>query len=271
MIRKKGFERIISPDLAARSFRKMGEPKWQHSTIIHPGELSEVRLDRQFIKPMHESGYHPQVEVGTRSVLARLGMELFATMESVHELKTPAQLIIMNHGEVPIRLQQGNRIGRFSFSMLAKNVPPSEIKKRMESGELVLNKGFRFLKSGMIEITPQKVVWTIPEEARKIIEKENWAAGSKRKKLMELLQRAERAPKTHPQLGRIILTETSPVALPPDMALFFYKTTTGKSAHIHSLIIDPGFRGPIVLELASMQPKVTPDKILARLVHVPEY
>lgn len=269
MIHRKGFGRIISPDLRAREFRKKGEETWKKSIIVKPGEHAEVRLDRQFLRPANQQGYRPRPEVGTRSVLARLGLELFTTMESVHEVKTPDSLDMMHHGETPIRLRRGNSMARFYFSGLGKGVRHEEALRRMHQGDLVLGKGFKLLPSGMIEITPQRVVWEIPREAKRILEREHWAAGSKRKKLMKMLRRVEREPKTHRELGKIILTETSPIKLPHDMVLFFYKTTDGNSHHIHSLIIDPQFEGPVVLELAAGRSNVKPDKILARLMYAP--
>ena len=268
---KKGWKRIVSPDIKIHLIGEQGKPI-KKSHILLPGSWSEA-----VVKPRLEihPGHIPQVS--TRSVLARLGLDVghhqAQTLEILQTAKTPNTVVIVNHGKFSVRLRRGERIHRVYFPQLIKPLRKQEIQKLVNSGEMILGNGHKIDSNGLVELKIQPAVYEFDEKHRKLIEKENWATGSKRKKLMQHTTRKEKKVKT--RFGEVILTETFPVKLPNDVAMFLQSATEGISFQIHSLIIDPGYGNPhpipIVLEIMGLKQNVVPEKIFAWLTRITDY
>ena len=263
---RKGWQRIISPDLRIQSITPFGGREKSRHTL-RPGELATARLHRQFSIPDRQ-GQLPLPLTSTRSILARLGIEVHNSQGSLPEIfasgKTPKEVALIHNGKIPVRLRRGNRITRMYFPQLTKPLRLNEINALKKSGKLVLGKDCKIHPNGLVEIWVIPVVYEIPPEAKKLLAKENWLTGSKREKLMALLRKVEKPVKIH--AGQIVLTETLPVKLPKNVAMFLQRTTDGSSVHIQSHLIDPGFKGPIAMELLGFHEKKSrPDTVLAWL------
>ncbi|MDO8647789.1 MAG: hypothetical protein Q7R70_05255 [Candidatus Diapherotrites archaeon] len=264
---RKGWQRIISPDLRIKSITPWGSGKEKKSHTLMPGELATAKLHRQFTLPDRQ-GQSPLPLTSTRSILARLGVEVHNSQgripETLMQGKTPSEVMLLHHGEVPVKMRRGNRITRMYFPQLTKPLRHAEIQKMRKSGELVLGKDCKVHSNGLVEIRVIPVVYEIPPDAKKLLAKENWLTGSKRNAFMQLLKRVKKPVRIHS--NHIILTETLPVKLPKDVAMFFQRTTDGSSVHIQSHLIDPGFKGPIAMELLGFHEKKSrPDTVLAWL------
>ncbi|MDO8538755.1 MAG: hypothetical protein Q7S21_07805 [archaeon] len=268
---KKGWKKMVSGDIKIHSIGPPGQPS-KKSHIILPNHWAEAivtpRLD---IHP----GHIPQVS--TRSVLARLGIDIghhaAQTMEILLTAQTPHTVIIINNGRFSVRLRRGESIHRIYFPQLIKPLRREEINKMLASGELILGKKSKVDSNGLVELPRQSIMYKFEEGSKEAIENENWASGSKRKKLMQHTKRVEGAIKL--KRGKIVLTETFPVKLPKDVAMFLQSATDGTSYHIHSVIIDPGYGNPnpapIVLEIMGLKNKAVPEKIYAWLTRITDY
>ena len=126
-----------------------------------------------------------------------------------------------------------------------------------------MGKDCRILPNGIIEISTHQVTYEIPEKAKKHLSKLNWLAGSKRKKFTEFLRKEKKYPRTN--IAKIVLTETFQIRLPKNVAMFFISSSDGGSSHLHSTLIDPGFQGPIVMEIKGYVQNRKPDMVLAYL------
>ncbi|KHO55805.1 MAG: hypothetical protein QT12_C0001G0006 [archaeon GW2011_AR21] len=258
---------MISPDLRISRIRSLATGRVARRHTLKPGQLVELELNRQFDIPVHSSGYLPIPQISARSIAARLGVQAGVGQHSLAEIygsgKTPKRILLTHFGTVPLRLSQGNRIGRFYFQQLATPLKQSEIKGMMKRGELRLGKDCKIHPSGIVEIKTHKVVYEVPDELVGKIARKNWLSGSGRDKLMGMLRKVEKPVKTSAR--HIVLTETLPVKLPENVAMFFQGTTDGTSFHISSHLIDPGFKGPIVMELQGLVQGKKPDNVLALL------
>jgi hypothetical protein len=176
----------------------------------------------------------------------------------------PREVLLSHSGHVPVRLRRGNRTHRVYYPNHSLPVRKEEARILQERGDLVLGNDYKWLPSGMLELTPHAVVYEVPLSDIPRLSRINWASGSKRKLLMTFLQKKRKALRT--DFGKIVLTECKYVKLPKTVGLLLMSSTDGTSKHIHSLFIDPGYEGPIVLELLEFKPGVKPEKILARLI-----
>lgn len=176
----------------------------------------------------------------------------------------PREVIITHSGHIPVTIRRGNRTHRVYYPNHSTPVRKEEARLLMERGDLALGNDFRWLPSGMLELTPHATVYEIPSKDIATLSKVNWTTGSKRKLLMQHLKKKRKPLRT--DFGRIVLTECKYVKLPKTVGMLLMGSTDGTSQHIHSLFIDPGYEGPIVLELLGFKPGVKPEKILARLI-----
>lgn len=264
MRRQKGWGKVISPDIRVRHLIVDGKEKSRH--LLKPGQWIQAETTPSIIG--HEN-HMPQISA--RSVLARHGVEFDFDQGQMREIlsgKLPTRVNVRHSGEIPVRLREGNRTHRVYYHQVPLSMRPEEVRARMHAGDLQLGKDFKILKSGMLELTVPPIRWEVDPKDIPSISKKNWASGSKRKAFMEHFRRREK--RVRVRNGVIVLTETLPVKLPKDIGLLLQGSTDGKSRHIHSLFIDPGFTGPIVLELLGINGGgKAPEKIIARLVHIP--
>ena len=128
---RKGWKRIISPDLKIAGITPFGSQREKGMHVLRPGEFAEVRLHRQFKIPVHESGHRPLPIASTRSIAARFGVDTMYSQHRIPEIHqtglTPEKVTLMHHGEIPLRLMKGNKITRFYFPQLTHMMPKVEI------------------------------------------------------------------------------------------------------------------------------------------------
>ena len=264
MRKQKGWKGIVTPDI--RIWRigphpgKMGE---RH--VLMPGKMVEAETYPPII------GYAGTVpRMSTRSILARHGVEVGFGQHQMDKLlsgELPTRVTLLHFGQIPVRLRRGNRIHRVYYPHITDTLRKEEVHARMKRGELQLGNDFKILPNGFLELHVQPVFYRVNPKDIPAIARKNWVSGSKRAAFMEHFQRV-RAPVRVPE-GTIILSETKPVRLPKDVGMMLESSTDGGSRHIHSLFIDPGFTGPIVLEIQGFEGGKPPDRILARLVKLP--
>ncbi len=261
MRQKRGWKSIVSGDIRIHTVGPLGRPgKSRH--ILRPGQTARAEVQEH---PIGHEGMIPQISA--RSILARLGVQVHFHQGQMHELTSgnlPREVILTHSGHIPVQLRRGNRTHRVYYPNHSLPVRREEARILQERGDLVLGNDFKWLPSGMLELTPHATVYEVPSKDIAELAKINWATGSKRKLLMTHLQRKRKPLRT--QFGKIVLTECKYVKLPKTVGLLLMGTTDGKSQHIHSLFIDPGYEGPIVLELLGFEHGVKPEKILARLI-----
>jgi deoxycytidine triphosphate deaminase len=259
----KGWKRVISPDIHVTVIGPRGGPLRERHLLL-PGHVAEARV-HPIIKG--HPGTIPQIT--TRSILARLGVEVHYSAEQMPELLSgvpPSRVLLTHSGEIPVRLRRGNRTHRIYYPTQTIPVRKSEMDTMRQNGTLVLGKDFRVYPNGFMEIAIQPTMYELDPAKISKIARQNWISESKRKALMKHFKKVGKEIRT--RRGQIVLTETLPVKLPKDTALFLQSTTDGRSYHIHSLVIDPGFEGPIVLELFGIQGGVKPEKVRAWLMKV---
>lgn len=266
---KRGKARIISRDLKIAGITPLSGDREKAKHTLKPREFASIRVHRQHSIPL-VNGQMPTPHVSTRSVAARLGIEALTSTAHVQRMfqegKTPERFILRNSGKIPVQVRKGNRIARVYFPQLAKPLSSSETQRMRKSGELVLGRDCKVLPSGMIEIRTRSVVYELKKGAEIEIAKGNWLSGSKRKELMRHFRKVRKPLKTSKYY--IVLSETLPVKLPKNVAMFFMNSTDGTSHHIQSHLIDPGFEGPIVLEIRGIAEGKKPDNIIAWLAKV---
>ncbi|QQR92159.1 MAG: hypothetical protein IPJ89_03285 [Candidatus Iainarchaeum archaeon] len=260
---QRGVGQIVSRDIHLVSIGEPGgKQKGQH--ILRPGHRAEAETHPLVI------GHPGQIaEISARSVLARHGVEVHFDQSQIPEIRSghlPSRVFLTHSGEIPVRLRRGNRTHRVYYPHHLPTMPVAEVRARMAQGDLQLGKDFKILRSGMLELTVPNIIYHVDPAQIPAIAKNNWVSGSKRSAFQSNFTRVEGKLRTRD--GIIVLSETLPVKLPKDIALLLYGGTDGKSRHIHSLFIDPGFSGPIVLEIQGLGHKGKPEKIIARLVKV---
>ncbi|MEK6958814.1 MAG: hypothetical protein AABW59_02085 [archaeon] len=259
---KRGWKSIVSKDIKIHSIGPWGGKQKSSHTLL-PGQIAQA-----VVRPQLDLHRNHIPDISTRSVVARHGVEVGFYASQVNDIlatgKTPSTVMMIHHGEIPLRLRRGNRTHRVYFPQLVEPLRVPEIMRLRKSGELVLGKDFQVNDNGLVEIKVHPVVYEPKKQRLGQIHKTNWVSGSKRKQFMENFERKKKSVKT--KFGRVVLTETKYVKLPKDVGLFFLKTTDGTSVHIKSLLIDPGFEGPIVLEIFGSKEGKRPDNILAWLV-----
>ena len=256
---KRGWPGIVSGDIRIQSIGPFGG-HLKKSHTLHPGESAEAT-----VRPALNLHFGPLPGISTRSVIARHGVEVAFTESQIAEIRctgrTPEKVFIRHSGEIPIRLRRGNRTHRVYYPQLISPLRSSEIRRLRASGELVFGNDFQLHSNGLVEIKVHPVVYEVDPSKVKSILKQNWVSGSKRAQFMKNFSRKRKGVRT--KFGRVVLTETKYVKLPKDVGLFFQSTTDGTSAHIRSLFIDPGFEGPIVMEIFGLKEGAVPDKVLA--------
>lgn len=261
MTRQRGWKAIVSGDIRIHSVGPLGRPtKTRH--VLRPGDTAHAVVKEH---PIGHAGMIPQISA--RSILARLGVQVQFSQEQMRELTSgnlPRQVTLTHSGHIPVTIRRGNRTHRVYYPNYSLPVRKEEARRLMQEGHLVLGNDFKWLPSGMLELTPHATVYEIPKEDIPSLSKVNWATGSKRKVLMQHLQKKKKPLRT--EFGRIVLTECKYVRLPKTVGMLLMGSTDGTSQHIHSLFIDPGYEGPIVLELLGFKERVKPEKILARLI-----
>lgn len=261
---KKGWAGVISPDIRIHSIGQWGKPQKQSHTL-KPGELAVAKVYPKIKLPTGQ-GFIP--DISTRSIVARHGVDVSFHQGQIPEIlqtrETPDEVRIHHKGIIPLKLRRGNRLHRVYMPLLP-SVPRAEIMKLKKSGALVFGNDFIFRPNGLVEIKIQPVVYDLKTNP-KIVAKTNWVSGSKRKEFMKHFKRAKKTFKT--KSGAVVLTETKFVKLPKDVGLYLQSTVEDRptSVHIKSLLIDPGFEGPIVLELFGLQKGKMPDRVLGWFV-----
>jgi deoxycytidine triphosphate deaminase len=258
---RKGWKRIVSPDLKVESIGIFGG-KLKSSHLVLPGQFVEATVKPRL--SLHP-GHIP--DISTRSIIARHGVQVGFNQSHINEIlaegKLPRTVNLLHMGSIPLRLRRGNRIGRVYYPQMISPLRGQEISKLKSLGKLSFGKDFRVFPNGRVEIRVQPVVHELKSNPKEVV-KTNWVSGSKRKEFMKHFERKKKDVKV--KLGGVVLTETLPVKLPKDVGLFLQSSTGGNSIHIRSLLIDPGYEGPIVLELMGVKEGARPDKILAYFV-----
>jgi deoxycytidine triphosphate deaminase len=262
MRHKRGWAAIISPDVRIKSIGPWGG-KLKQSHTLKPGELAVATVQQSF---KTHPGHIP--DISTRSVVARHGVDVSFSQGQVKEIltksRTPRKVTLLHSGGIPLKLRRGNRLHRVYFPQLCETVPLGEVRRLRKSGGLVLGKDMKLLPSGMIEIKIRPVVYKIDPKKHPHVHKQNWVSGSKRHTFMGHFKKVHQDERT--TFRRIFLTETEPVKFPKGIGMTFLNTTDGNSVHIKSLFIDPGFEGPIVMEILGLRSGKKPDTVIARLV-----
>ncbi|MFH0970573.1 MAG: hypothetical protein V1776_03885 [Candidatus Diapherotrites archaeon] len=209
MTRGKGWKGIVSGDIRIHSIGPLGRPtKSRH--VLKPGASAHAMVKEH---PLGHRGMIPQISA--RSILARLGVQVHFSQEQIRELVSgdlPRQVTLSHSGHIPIQIRRGNRTHRVYYPNHSLSVGKKEARILLKRGDLVLGNDFKWLPSGMLELTPHAVVYEIPRSDIATLSKINWATGSKRKVLMQYLQRKKKPLRT--DLGRIVLTECKYVKLP---------------------------------------------------------
>jgi deoxycytidine triphosphate deaminase len=261
MRNKSGWQAIISKDIRIHSIGPFGG-KLKSAHTLKPGEYAVATVKE---RPNLHFGRIPVIS--TRSVVARHGVQVGFNQEHINEIlatgKAPESVNILHNGKIPLKLRRGNRTHRIVFNSMVAPLRGNEISRLRKSGELVLGSDFKVHPQGLVEITVQPVTYELTSDP-KVVSRKNWVSGSKRKEFMKHFARKKKPVRV--SHGGIVLSETKYVKLPKDVGLILENTTDGNSIHINSFLIDPGFEGPIVLELFGFKKDSKPDKILAWLV-----
>ncbi len=259
---KSGWSGVISGDVRITSVGRYGG-KLGKSLTLKPGQLAVATVKPKIDLHM---GHIPGIS--TRSIIARHGVEVGFAQSQLEKIirtgESPNEVFIRHSGAIPIRLRAGNRTHRVYYPQLVSALRVDEIKRLRKSGDLVLGNDVKVHSNGLVEIRIHPIVYELPKSKVSSVAKKNWVSGSKRKQFMDHFDKKEKKVRT--KFGEVVLTETKYVKLPKDVGLFFMNTTDGKSVHIRSLLIDPGFEGPIVMELFGLTEGKCPDTVLAWLV-----
>lgn len=262
--KQKGWKGIVTPDIRILRIGQLGKGMKDRHVLL-PGKMAEAET---YPPILGHAGTVPRMS--TRSILARHGVEVGFGQHQMDELlsgRLPSRVTLLHFGQIPIRLRRGNRIHRVYYPHITNTLRKEEIRERMKRGELQLGNDFKILPTGFLELRVQPLFYRVNPKDIPAIARRNWVSGSKRAAFMKNFQRVK-APVRVPE-GTILLSETKPVRLPKDVGMMLESSTDGGSRHIHSLFVDPGFIGPIVLEIQGFEGGKRPDRILARLVKLP--
>jgi len=255
MPKKNAWRGIISKDIKIYSIGPWGSPN-KKSYTLKPGHIAEA-----VVKPQLRINSLPSVSA--RSVLARLGVDVGIVQSDLpqvlQDLKAPERVMVVHDGKIPVKLRKGNRIHRYFFPQKAEFLGYNEIFDLKKSRKLVFGNDFRIFKNGLAEIKTRPVVYEIDPKKINLIAKKNWLSGSKKKKLMGHFRKTNKPVRT--KFGEIVFTETEYVKLPKNVGLILQNTSGGKSVHTQSVLVDPGFKGKIFLELLGLSHGKGPDII----------
>ncbi|MEW6295397.1 MAG: hypothetical protein AB1467_03835 [Candidatus Diapherotrites archaeon] len=171
--------------------------------------------------------------------------------EVIRESITPEKVSLLHLGEIPIKLKSGRPLLRLFFPTMVEHIRKKEILGEIKRGSIKLGKNFIINENGIIEIMPPKIQRVFPWPVKKVLGKMDVLKGRKRKFLDMVSKRIKRKPIS--KAGKILILETEPIKLPQNIGGYIHSSTNGISYQIPSIIFDPGFKGPMILEIFCLQ------------------
>jgi len=244
-------------------------PDFKVKEVLEPGKYSgKLKVGVKVPKQVMESFFNSDVTgFSTRSKLARVFTELFPASEVYKEGdEIVAEFEYINYG-FPIRYSLGDEIGRFWAYNEEDRVEGKELKEIFSNSPGVnvhsdyiearlKNNVFYELKKPKSPIRAKEIL----KNPYKFIEKHekefDWF-------LFILFCEA------CPEYNGCMLVETEPISIPQGYyAVIKDVTLLGNSWHLTSRVIDPGYKGPVLIEVKVRDPSNIFAKDHAALIEI---